>query len=333
MSPLVAIDVPLDTAPEYAAAVVGSCSAALGEGACQAAGGPGSLARGLLEPTPGSDPPTGGAPTTTDVQWVAVVRWDDVNYRTLRIELRPGVEQPPVETRVVAFTPADPPRQRWASAGLVVAALVSRRETGPRPPPVAPPAPAPPPPTEPSPPPEAMPPPAPALPVRSHPWARVDVGALAGPGLDRGPARLGGLLRVAVIPSSLPLALHVGTRLSARGGQPKVRWVAGSLGVTVRLSSWEAAWTAELRGEGVMEQVWMAAEDPSRQISEVARRWRFGGRLGGEFAYEFAPPAAIFAGLDVAVLRPEILVSINGEEAGNDDAVSGAGSAGFRLSF
>jgi hypothetical protein len=325
---LVAIDVPPDTLPEYATAVAGSCNAALGEGTCSAGAPDGDGDGDGDGDEPGSQvPPPSSAPT-----WVAVVRWDDVGYRTLRIELRPGADHPPVETRVVAFTPADPPRQRWASAGLVVAALVSRRETVPRPPPTDL-LPTPQPPVEP---PAAQPPapaPVPAPPPPRHPWARIDLGGVAGPGLDAGPARLGGLLRVSVVPAALPLALQVGTRFTARGEQPTVRWLDGSMGITVRLGDWNSTLGGELHCDGVMERMWLTADDPARGVSEVARRWRFGGRLGGEAIWGFAPPAAVFVGAEASLLRPEVIVSIGGDDVGTEPPVRWASSTGLRVSF
>ncbi len=338
---LVAIDVPPDTPPEYAAAVTGSCNAALGEGTCVTGGdqpglaSPSSLGEpdAEVESLETSNVDTEREPTepTPRPRWVAVVRWDDEGYRTLRIELRPGAEQPPAEARVVAFTPADPPRQRWASAGLVVAALVSRRETIPRPPPIEPPPETeepikPPPPKEP-----LTLPPADASP--SHPWARIDLGSLAGPGLDSGPARLGGFLRVSVVPSAVPLALHAGTGIAARGGQPSVRWVNASAGATLRVGRWQAPLAAEVRGEGVRERVWFTADDPARDLTEIAKRWRFGGRFGGDVIVELSAPAALFFGADVSIMRPEVIISVSGDDIGNEPVVRWAGSMGLRVSF
>jgi hypothetical protein len=336
---LVAIDVPPDTPPEYVAAVAGSCSAALGEGTCAAGrdslGTPAPTGLDDLHPGPGNaesdDTAIDSAEPKMAPPWIAVVRWDDEGYRTLRIELRPGAEQPPVEARVVAFTPADPPRQRWASAGLVVAALVSRRETIPRPPPFQPPPEieeptVPPVPQEPlALPPTDSPPP--------HPWVRIDSGGMTGPGLDSGPPRLGGLLRVSFVPSRLPLALHAGTRIAARGGQPTVRWVDGSAGATVRLGSWHAPVAGELRGEGVLERAWFTAEDPSRDLTEVAKRWRLGGRLGGDLVVELAPPAAFFVGAEISLLRPEVIISVASDNIGSEPFIRWAGSAGLRVSL
>jgi len=335
---LVAIDVPPDTLPEYAAAVAGSCNAALGEGSCTASAvAPGERPPTTLDPVDANVEPSEPPGTELEVtepnapaRWIAVVRWDDVDYRTLRIELQPGFEQPPVETRVVAFTPADPPRQRWASAGLVVAALVSRRETIPRPPPFKPREPEPP--IEPPPPESPQPLPPVQRPPR-HPWARIDSGGLAGPGLDSGPARLGGLLRVSVVPGNVPLALQAGGRIAARGGQPTVRWVDGSLGMTVRIGRWRAPLAAELRAEGVMERVWFTADDPTRNLSEVAKRWRFGGRFATDAIVELSGPAAFFVGVEASILRPEVIISVGGDDIGSEPPVRWAGSTGLRVSF
>ena len=345
---LVAIDVPQGTQPEYAVAVAASCNAALGEGKCTADAG--SVGNPATDGDAAGEPPLDSAEASpsppsestldSSAPWVALVRWDDADYRTLRIELRQGAEQPPVEARVVAFTPADPPRQRWAAAGLVIAALVSRREAEAVPRPVTPQPQAhhpQPPPIEPPPPePEVVEPPpvvASSHAAPRHPWARIDSGGIAGPGLDSGQARLGGLLRLSVVPSRLPLALYAASRYAVRGGQPTVRWVDGSLGVAVRLGAWRSSVALELEAEGVTERVWLTADDPARNASDVARLSRLGGRLGADGIFEFAAPAALFVGVDASLLRPKVVISVGGDEVGTEPPIRWSSSTGLRVSF
>lgn len=290
---LVSIDVPAETLPTYEVAIAGSCEAALGEGTCTTA--------------------------TASAEWVAIVRWDDVDYRTLRIELRPSPEEAPVESRVVAFTPADPPRQRWASAGLVIAALVARHVTADAA-------------STSVPVPGADEPAAPSQ-APLHPWVRVDLGGVLGQGLDTGAPRLGGLLRVGLIPWQLPITFHAGTRWTERGGLPTVRWAEVSSGLAVRLGPWSSSWTAEVRAEGLVEWVRLTAEEPATRQWETAQRRRGGGRLGADLVWVFADPGGAFVSAEATVIRPEILVSIGGEDAGREPPVRFAGSTGIRLDF
>jgi hypothetical protein len=99
----VAIDAPQETPIEWVEAATQACSAALGEGRC----------------VRGAD--------TVDAAWRARVSNAAEVPTTLRVDLF-DAERALEATRVLEFREVDLERQRWASAGVVVAALVSASE-------------------------------------------------------------------------------------------------------------------------------------------------------------------------------------------------------------
>ena len=302
MVPAVAIDVPPQTAQEVRVSVVRSCNAALGRGRCV-----------LGRPEP--DQP---------FEWVAVVRWDP-GYRRLRIELRRrSVEGELVESRDLAFTGSDATGDRWASAGVVIAALVAARQpsvirydTPSEPEQNAP--------AEP--------------PVEKEPrwtggpvWS-VEVGAHTGPGLDSGPYRFGPQARIGVSLRPLPLLLTAATRYSIRSGDPNISWWAQSLGVGARVGGWEGSVAAELRSEIVSERMVISATDERMDSEESAVRARFGGRLGAVGLWLLAPRVWLTGAAEVTLLRPEVSVEVSGSSSGYESAVRWGMAGGVRYSF
>src|SRR5262249_1016224 len=139
-----------------------------------------------------------------------------------------------IETRTLSFREQDPPASRWASAGAVIAAFVAARDSA-----ATPPAPRPPPPPPP-------PPPAPAPPPHRLGW-NLDLGLLAGPGLDRGPYRLGGLGRAYLaLPQALRVLGLVSARYAERPGDLSLRWWSVSCGMGARVGGHGAPVSAEL---------------------------------------------------------------------------------------
>jgi hypothetical protein len=330
MVALVAIEVPSGTPPDLVVAVTASCTAALGEGAC--------------EPTSEADSP----------RYFAVIRWSGPGSTDLRVELRErDGEGPTLDTRVILFTPADRLRQRWASAGLVVAALVVQREAGESP--AAPPTPAPAPPPEsavsepaPAPPPEtpspvespAAPPPAPVgavelspLPASAARWIAVDVGGLLGPTLEAGSVRGGPAARIAWYPLAAPFAASAGLRLLTRTGVPNVTWLGADLGAVARLGAADAPLAAELRVAGAAERVFISAIEPGTGRRDVAGQWRLGGRLGVEGAAFVHPPLAAVVGGELSLLRPQVQIEVANEPRGTDPALGFSAWAGLRFQF
>jgi len=304
MPALVAFDVPPATAPDLVAAVTASCSAALGEGTCV-------------------------ADRREATRYVAVVRWSGAGGADLRVELCEG--EVTLDTRVILFAPADRLRQRWASAGLVVAALVVQREAG----------------EPPSPPPRVEEPgeetsletaalladepieadkaPAP------HRWLAVDLAGVIGPALGEKTVRGGAALRLTWAPSPLPLAPYLGLRAVSHPGLPGVTWVAGDLGATVRVGAWDAPVSGELRASGSAERVFLVGRDPTSRVRDVAEVWRLGGRLGVEGGCVVHDPIGLFAGVEVALLRPELRVEVAGKPAGTDPPVGVSAWLGLRV--
>src|ERR1700761_7519346 len=150
MGPAVAVDVPVQTAAAERA--LATCSAALGKEQCALA--------------------TEGV----NARWYAVVRFDPERQAVLLIQLYDGNAGPRVASSQLEFKDRDTELERWASAGVVVAALVAAQteaKTAPDPDPQPVPVPAPPVP------PRAPPKPGPRAASQSA-WARVDIGATGG---------------------------------------------------------------------------------------------------------------------------------------------------------
>jgi|GEM_PF-4789234 len=304
MPALVAFDVPPATPPDLVAAVTASCSAALGEGSCV-------------------------ADRTQATRYVAVVRWSGAAGADLRVELCQG--EVTLDTRVILFAPADRLRQRWASAGLVVAALVVQREAG----------------EPPSPPPRVEEPdqdrPLEAASLSAEEsvevvetpasprWLAVDLAGVVSPALGEGMVRGGTALRLTWAPSPLPLAPHLALRAVSHPGLPGVTWVVGDLGATVRAGAWDAPVSGELRASGSAERVFLVGRDPSSRVRDVAEVWRLGGRLGVEGGCVVHKPIGLFAGVEVALLRPELRIEVAGEPAGTDPPVGLSAWFGLRV--
>jgi hypothetical protein len=104
---VVAIDFPDRTPHSWVDAATSACEAALGDGRCV----------------------EGGAGVTS--AWRAtVVLSDEPSAPVLRIELYEFENDAPESARQLRFHDIDPDRQRWASAGVVIAAMVSASEAG-----------------------------------------------------------------------------------------------------------------------------------------------------------------------------------------------------------
>jgi hypothetical protein len=293
----VAIDFPLESAQIAVQTVSRSCEEALGEGRCPAA----------MDLKPAAV-----------VTWYAVIHSDDQDLSKLRVEFRDrSAEGVLIETRNLTFSERDSVKSRWASAGAVIAALVAARD-GTR---------------------------VPSVSIRHDletppdwtgqaprsSWG-IDLALLAGPGLDQGPYRLGGLLRgfLGLVPRAPGVLGVLSLRYATRPGDLNLTWVSGSLGMGAR--GQVAAFSSELTGELVFERILMSGENPLTGHKDSADQNRFGGRLGLTFAWAAWPTLAFIAGAEATAMRPALTISLADVRAGREPLVTFGLSAGIRFS-
>ena len=280
----VVVDVP--PAPA-AARTLTTCNAALGAGQCAA-----------VEQGPGP----GGPP-----RWYAVVRYDAEGSARLTIELYEGNRDGPrVASSELEFKERDSAEERWASAGVVVAALVAAQTASPSS-------------TEPKPAPAPVLVPAAAQvsrpPVRDapSPWLRLDLGATLGSESRAGPLRVGPLGRLGIAFRSLPLFAFASGAYTVRGsGRTDLSWLTGSLGVGARVGFAQQRAALEVRTEAVLETVGIEASDGDR--SEQARRTRFGSRFGLDLSGYWAKNWAVLLGAEAGALGPRVTIDVLGQQ-------------------
>jgi hypothetical protein len=284
-----AFAVVVDVPPAEAAAVartLATCNAALGPQEC------GLASEGAIG------------------HWYAVVRFDPERRSVLTIRLFDGsTDGPEVASSELAFKEQDRELERWASAGVVVAALVAAQSSEP-----ASPKPSPPPP--PIAPPPRSPTPAPRRPrlVALRPvWVRLDLGATGGSEIDNGALRFGALTRIGLALREVPVFAFASAAYTVRGaGTPDLTWLTGAAGCGVHVGFAGGLGALEVRSEAVIESVSIHATNGAR--SESARRTRLGPRFGLDLAGYFAKNLALVAGVEAAVLRPGVVISLAGQE-------------------
>ena len=278
----VVLDVP-PVAAAAAARTLATCNAALGPEQCALAGADASASKAS--------------------HWYAVVRYGLDGQARLTIELYEGNRNGSrVARSELEFEERDSTEERWASAGVVVAALVlaqpgvpGQADQKPAPAEVARARPA----TV-----SALPPPV----ARSR-WLRLDVGITAGSEVQGAPLRVGPFGRFGIAFSSLPVfalssvAYTVGSSRSA-----DLAWLTGSVGAGVRVAFARQRVALEGRAEAVLETVDIRASDGER--SESARRTRFGPRFGLDLSGYWARNWALVVGGEAGALSPRVVLDV-----------------------
>lgn len=268
-----------------AARAIATCNATLGPGQCV-------LARG----TDRSSPAT---------RWYAVVRFGPEGETRLTIELYEG---PRGESRVASsqlvFKERDSPEERWASAGVVVAALVLAQPADRSPSEKN---------AEPArarPVPRAVESPAAGRPAPHH--FRLDLGVTAGSEERNAPLRIGPMARFGIGFANAPaIAFASGAYTFQRSATADLSWLTGSLGASVRLSFAQGRGAVEARAEAVLESVGITASDGQR--SESARRTRLGPRFGLDLSGYLTKNWALLAGVEAGVLGPRVVIDVAGQ--------------------
>jgi len=247
-------------------------------------------------------------------RWYAIVRFDADRRTVLTIELLDGGgAHPRVASSQLEFKDSDSERERWASAGVVVAALVAAQTALP-----ADAKPAPPVTTDSKPVPHPHPGkrqrPRPARPVPARPlWLRVDVGATGGSEIEQGALRLGAISRVGVAFSELPVFAFGSLAYTVRGrGTPELTWLTASVGFGVYVALDHGRYALDVRTEGVLESVGIRASDGTR--TESTQRTRMGPRFGLDLGAYVAKNLALLVGAEAAAFRPGLDISIGGRE-------------------
>jgi len=289
----VVIDVPPIEA-STAARTVATCNATLGPAECVLAGG-----------SSGANP---------ESRWYAVVRYGSDGEARLTIELYDGDADRTggggraaarVARSELEFKERDSPEERWASAGVVVAALVLAQPLDRAPVEKK---------SEPVPVPAAKP----SEPIRPAPvasparWLRLELGATLGSEERGAPLRAGPLARVAIAFADVPVfALASAAYTVQSSGSTELSWVTGALGAGVRVSFAQDRAALEARGEAVIETLGIEASDGQR--TESARRTRFGPRFGLDLSGQFSKNWALVVGAEGGVLGPRVVIEVAGE--------------------
>jgi len=280
----VVIDVPPIEAAT-AARTIATCNATLGAEQCVLA--------------------SGNASAQAVSRWYAVVRFGSDGQARLTIELYDGSRSGGrVASSELEFKERDSPEERWASAGVVVAALVLAQPLDRAP--VKKPEP------EPVPAAKASEPVPLAAAARPKSWFRLDLGITAGSEERSAPLRVGPLARFGLAFEGVPLFALASAAYTVQGsGSTDLSWLSGSLGGGVRVSFAHERAALEARGELVLETVNIEATDGQR--SESARRARFGPRFGLDLSGYLSKNWALVAGAEAGVLGPRVVIEVAGD--------------------
>lgn len=261
LTSVVVLEVPGDLPRPLVQSALRSCNLALGAGQC------------ILD---------GDPRRTVEKPWVAVLSLSEDSRNAVHIELHQGTESfPVVSMRTLEFQETDLPEHRWATAGVVTAALVVSAETtlvsdrqGQRPEP-APPRQRPRAPNEgrqrrPSPP--ESPPASAKRPAASA--LRLDLAFLAGPGFDQGPWRIGGQLRTSLALGGPPAVFWASVAAARRDGGVDATWGSGHAGLGICLRTVLPLVDLEGRVGGAASRVAVSTTEGELRAQKAS--WRLG---------------------------------------------------------
>jgi len=276
---LVSIRVAPDVPGDLSSAAVRSCVAALGEGRCE------------LESVP-----------SVPSEFHAVVTSTSSDLEEARVELRHGDEKTPVETRELKFATEDAPRERWASVGVLIAALVVARSREPE---------APPPPRPPVKPAQALPREKVLRAVPAPVSLRIDARAFVARRTGGSSPEWGGALGASMLPRDSPWFGAFSIGAARRFGEvTKLDWLSSTLGVGFRLGGPAARVAAELRAAAVGEYWLLGASEPGR--SEHEGRFRAGGLLGADALLALTQSWILSVGVQGLWVEPRLRVEVEG---------------------
>lgn len=278
--------------------------------------------------------------------WLAILTSPDEPSTLIRVELRP-ISRPFAITAVrdLVFRPSDTVSERWATAGVVVAALVIQAESGmlsPSDVPSESPSPKDVPEPEKKPQRASLPaavntPHSPVLPPAERASGsvprvagpvRLDLLGMVGPSLQRSPWRVGGESRLSVTVAETPLFGWVSVSAATSTGDVAVTDVAGGFGGGVTAEVAENQAFVEVRAGVSAAALYMAAEQSGQRAS--AMRWQSGPLGGADFIVRTTDHLSLMVGGTAAARRPRVTVEVAGEPARQQLPLDVAFSCGVR---
>jgi hypothetical protein len=271
----------------------------------------------------------------SDEQPAAVAIVSQQSEDKLRVEV--GVRQGDHDswhTKDFAFLPADQPLDRWRAIGFAIGTL-AESTLPPAPPPVAEPEKA----TEPPMAPVILPLPAPGAPKpkqKPQPSPQLFVGAMGifGPGLDRGPWRIGSALYADLGLQRVPVFFTFGgsaaTRVTSDRSGASPRWVDISGGAGIGLLGALGSSGLELRAQALAEEFDVSVSSVDGRSAEQGR-WIFGaqGELGGRV--EVVSGLFLTAGVSATGLSAATDVHVTSQAIGSAGTFRYLGSFGVRV--
>jgi hypothetical protein len=264
---------------------------------------------------------------------VAIVSQQGEDRLRVEVGVREG-DHDTWHTKDFAFLAADQPMDRWRAVGFAIGTLA---ESTPPPPvaPVAVPEKAPEPPSVPvsAPPP---PPPVPKPKQKPKPFPQLFVGAMGifGPGLDKGPWRIGSALYADLglqrVPVFFTVAGSAATRVTSDATGAAARWIDVSAGAGVGLLGALGDSGLELRAQVLAEEFDVSVSSVDGRSAEQGR-WIFGvqGELGGRA--QVVPDLFLTAGVSAADLSSATDVHVGKDGIGSAPTFRYLGSFGIRV--
>ncbi len=303
--------------PAAAQAIAASCSEALGQAQCVAD-----------DPSRAPADPTQATPTAIDAR---VALSADALQAVIELEGDDGSGEPSADQRVLTFAQSDALAERHRAIGLVIAARVlererltqAERERLAREQALA----------------DERAREKAARPLEVEPSSvDLDLAGLVGPGLSRGPARFGGMLRASTRPlPSLPLAGLISFRFAGREGEERVLWSTLGVGVMGHIDLGAAppatGFALELRLEALAQRVDVAVRDALSGLSASGYKLRYGGAVGLELSYRMSASFALFAGGETSLLWKRFVLEVDGRVVNVEYASGFAAVAGLRVSL
>lgn len=224
-------------------------------------------------------------------QWV--VLHGDAAFTTVVITL-PRAEKPAL-SRELHLDPSATPDERARAAGLVVAAQVlALRYEGHA--------------TTSAP--GATPQKAETLEDTWH----LDLAASLGTALDRGPPRVGLVVRGSWLPLSIPLGVTLAVRGAYRPDTPHMLWAAASLGLMLRYAPSMQRVAVEGRLEAVGQRTELFGSDAGAHERVSALRW--GGQLGVDLLLRLTGSMWLLVGAEGTLLVPRLDLYDHGSYVG-----------------
>lgn len=270
---------------------------------------------------------------TGSVSALALVVWfAESDGVRIQVGAKRGEQKGDWVSRQISFDAEDEEHQRWTTAGFVVGTLAERFLDVPatKPEPVveasaaAPKEPAAPPPPPLPPPPESEP----AAPARLG----LELAVLAGPVLDQGPWRVGGMFGLAYQGRGWPAFLYVAGRQSWRpeDGGVALRVTEGEAGGGVALGA-GPHWAVKARAAFAFERLYARFDGSLSNGPQT--HWVLGARTRVDFCWRFNDAWGGFFAPGLSVWSHKTAFMVGSEEVGQQPSVVGEAQLGLFFEF